>query len=224
MRKYKLPALKREQLTKGTTNSLRNKGIVPGVIYDKSGSTPVSVFINDLKPVVHTTYTYNITIDLEGEEHQTIIQDVQFHPVSDEIIHVDFYRISPDIPIKTRIPVTCIGNPAGVKEGGRFLQKIRKMVVRGKPKDLPDEIRVDVANLELGESVKVADLMEDNIELLDSPANPVCTVSVPRSMKAKGILEPGEVAEGAEEAEEAEGGGETAAETSEETPKEGGQE
>ncbi len=219
MKQSKLIARKRENLTKGATNQLRNKGIVPAVVYDKTDSTPVSVFINDLKPLIYTTYTYNITLDLEGEEVQTVIQDVQFHPVSDEIIHVDFYRISPDVPITTRLPVTCIGNPAGVKEGGRFLQKIRKMLVKGKPVDLPDEIRVDVSNLELGDSIKVADLKEENIELLDNPNNPVCTVSVPRSLKAKGVLEPGEVAEG-EEAPD----GEEGAEGTEDNKSEGGEE
>lgn len=204
MKTYKLVAQKREDLSKSKTQELRKRGIVPGVLYDKEENQPISVFINDLHPVVFTPYTYNIHVEVDGKTYQSVLQDIQFHPVSDEVIHVDLYKITPDKPIKTLLPVICEGNPEGVKQGGRFLQKIRKMSVKGVPDELPDEIRVEVAHLNLGESVKVEDLEEEGIEMLNAPGDPVCTVSIPRSLKAKGIVPPGESQEGAEEGEEGE--------------------
>ena len=221
MKTYKLLAKKREDLSKSQKNQQRKKGIVPGVLYDKEFNQPISVFINDLKPVVFTPYTYNVHLELDGEVHQSIIQNIQFHPLSDEVMHIDFYKITPDKEIKTLLPVTCEGNPEGVKEGGRFLQKIRKMTVKGKPDNLPDEILVQVAHLKLGESLKVEDLDEEGIELLNAPEDPICTVSMPRSLKAKGITPEGESQEeGDEEEGEGEGGEEAAVEEGGEENKE----
>lgn len=224
MKTFNIIAKKREEIANGSNNVLRRMGVVPCNLYGEKLNENICVFINDIKDAVFTPDTFKIKIDLNGKSYDAVIQEVQLNPLSDEIIHVDFMQVSENKVIKTQLPLRFIGQAAGIKDGGRFLAKIRKLNVKGILKDLPDYLDIDISNMEVGKSIKVKDLEIKNIEVLNSPTNPVCTVSIPRSLKAKGILDPADVA--ALEAEEAAEGVE-GAETTEGTadaaaPAEGG--
>lgn len=195
----------RSDIGKKASNALRKEEKVPCVMY--AGGEETIHFAADPREVNDLIYTdefqkANIVID--GKEYECILKQAQFHPVTDELIHVDFQRLMPGTPISVRIPVRLSGFAKGVQAGGRLDLKIRRLSIKALPKDLIDHIELDVTNLALGKSIKVQDLDLENIEVLNSPTSPVAQVTIPRALRGGGEEEE-EGAEGTEEGSE-EGG------------------
>jgi large subunit ribosomal protein L25 len=194
---------KREGLGKAATKQIRNQGKVPCVIYGGAENINFSVYEADFSNLVYTPNSYLVRLDIEGNQRMAILQDMQFHPVSEAIRHADFLEVSADKAITTTVPVALEGSSPGVIAGGNVQVKISKLAVRAMYKDLPDSIVVNIDNLVLGKSVKVSEITLPNVELLDPAENSVVSCLVTRAAKTDDELE-GEDGEG-EEGEEGEG-------------------
>lgn len=185
----------RESLGKKSTKALRYQGEVPCVIYGREENTHFYAEEKAFRKLIFTPNAYTVKLKIGNKEVNAILQDIQYHPVKDNILHVDFLQVYDDKPVKIGVPVKLHGFPKGVQEGGKLNLEQRRLLVKGLLKDLPDILDVDVNNLGLGKVLKVADLKYDNIELIDNPNTVVASVKLTRAAKgASG--EEGEAAEG----------------------------
>ena len=215
----------REEVGKKSTKQLRKKGHVPCILYRDGEVTHFEAEEIIFKDLVYSPDVYLVNLDLDGEKYQAVMQDIHFHPVTDNIQHIDFYRVIEKNPFWMRIPVRFNGQPAGVQEGGKLIIKKRKVIIKALPKDMPDEINLDISGLNIGDSIRLADLEYENLELLDDPNSVLVLVKSPRGGSAFATPEElaAEEAEGEEGAEGAEGA-EGTAEGAEEGAEEGSEE
>lgn len=199
----------REDLGKSANKKLRNSGQVPCVLYGGDELVHFSSFEADFKDLVYTPNSYLVRLNVNGKMHVAILQDVQYHPVSEQILHADFLEVRKDKPITIKVPVRLVGTSPGVREGGKLHLKINKLLVRGLAENLPDFIEVNIDKLMLGKNIRVKQINVSGIELLDTPENSIVSCKITRasrSAEAEELLE-GEAAEG--EATEGEEGAET---------------
>ncbi|MCD6168049.1 MAG: 50S ribosomal protein L25/general stress protein Ctc [Caldisericia bacterium] len=189
MKKIPLKAYERKTEKKSDLRKLREEGFVPAVIYGEGveESKTVSVAHGELLRLLRKRRHADFLIDLEVEETKekfiTLLQDVQFHPVTDRIIHADFYSVSLEKPIYAKIPVHLVGEARGVKEGGVLYQVLHEIEIEAKPLDLPSVIEVDVTELEIGDSVHVGDIkIEGDVKVITPPEETVVTVSEPEKV------------------------------------------
>lgn len=181
MKTILLKGEKRADLGTKTSKALRTEGKVPCVLYNKETLEHFVVYRQDFKNLVYTPNTYKVRLDVDGNTYDAILQDIQYHPVSDVIIHADFLRVDDNTPVIVKLPVLLTGNAPGVRAGGKLLQKITKMTVKGLIPNLPEAIEVSISSLELGQSVKVKDLVANGFEILDAPENAIATVKMTRA-------------------------------------------
>ena len=132
------------------------------------------------RELVYTPGANFVKLNIEGVEKDAILQDIQFHPVSEVILHADFLELQENKKVKMDIPVKIIGNSPGVQQGGKILIRIRKLSVMAYPKNMPSFIEVDITELQLGKSIKVEELLNDQFEILNSPLVSVVSVNIPR--------------------------------------------
>jgi large subunit ribosomal protein L25 len=184
MKSIEIKGQLRETLGKKETKKLRNEGKVPCVIY--GGEAPVHFYAeaNAFRSIVITPNVYLLKLDIDGTVYNAIMQDIQFHPVTDEVLHVDFLEFTDDKPVKIEVPVKVEGFAKGIKAGGKLKVNLRRLKVRALAKDLPDTISVDVTELGLGESVKVGAVNVENLELLNAADVPVATIIITRAARA----------------------------------------
>jgi large subunit ribosomal protein L25 len=178
-----IAAKPREISTKGAVNKLRREGFVPGVLYSKE-MEPIIFTVPELslKPVVYTTEMRLVNIKIgDKEEVKSILKDVQFDPVSDKIVHVDFQAITVGQVIQVQVPVNIIGQSVGVKLGGRIAQSLHKVDVECLPKNIPNHLEVDITDLDIGESILVRDLPFEDIKILNSEDASVVAIAAPRA-------------------------------------------
>ena len=197
----------RERVGKVATKALRNADKVPCVLY--GGDNPLHFSANELdfSKLVYTPNAHTVVLDINGDQKiNAILQDIQFHPVSDKILHVDFYQLSEDKEVNMEIPVVIEGSAPGVLlEGGTLEISKRKLKVRALPKNLPDFINVDISSLKLGNKILTADLESEGFSILHPDNTVVCKVRTSRaSMSLEEEVEEGEVTEEAEATQEAE--------------------
>ncbi len=172
----------RTEVGKVSTKALREEGKVPCVLYGGTEHIHFSLYEPDFKLLVYTPNTYKVKLDIDGKEFRAILKEIQFHPVNDSIIHADFLEINENKPVEIGIPVKLVGNSVGVRQGGKLVVKSKKLRVKALPSMLPDFIEVNIETLEIGKSVKVADVVAgEGIVLLDSPNNPVVSVNTTRA-------------------------------------------
>lgn len=170
----------RKELGKKSTKKIRKEQGVPCVIYGKEKNIHFHAPELSFKNLVYTHEAHLVKFDIEGEFVNAVLQDMQFHPVTDKILHADFAQIFENKPVIIDIPVTVTGDAAGVKEGGKLIVKRRHLKVKGFAKDLPEDLVVDVTDLKIAHSIKVGELKYDNIELLDPKITTVVTVATSR--------------------------------------------
>ena len=195
---------KRANLGKQNSKKLREEGNVPCVVYGGKEQihfhSPMILF----RDLVYTPGANFVKLNIEGVEKDAILQDIQFHPVSETILHADFLELQDDKKVKMEIPVKIIGNSPGVQQGGKILMRIRKLSLMAYPKNMPSFVEVDISELQLGKSIKVEELLNDQYDILNSPLVSVVSVNIPRvKIEIEEDEEEGE--EGAEGAEGAEG-------------------
>ena len=186
MKTFDLKGNKRTELGKKSTRELRKQELVPCVLYGGAENIHFSVVSKDFKDLVYTPNVYLVNLDIDGKKFRAAMQNIQFNSVSDEIEHVDFLEISDTKLMNIQIPVKLTGVSEGVKQGGKLMLKMRKLRVKGFPKDFPDTLDIDITTLMLGKSIKVGELSFKNLELLDPKNAVVTTVRLTRSaMSAK---------------------------------------
>lgn len=191
----------REKVGKTDAREIRKKEEVPCVLYGKGENVHFKLNEKSFKELVFSPNAYLVNLDLEGKKYNVVMRDLQFHPVSDKIIHADFYQIDEKSPVWMEIPVILEGVSVGVLKGGKVEQKMRKLKVKALPAILPDVIKVDITELEIGKSIKVSDLSFDKLELLDPENDVVVRVRSARGAQTDTPVE-GAPAEGAEKAAE----------------------
>jgi large subunit ribosomal protein L25 len=183
MKTVEIIGYRRANLGKSESQKLRDEGLVPCVLYGGNEQlhfySPMILF----RELVYTNEAHFVHINIEGEEAQAILQEVQFHPVSEVILHADFLRISEDRKIKMNIPVRLVGQSPGVAKGGTLVRKKASLKVYSFPKNMPDHIDVDVANLDFHHAIKVGDIQAQDLEFLDPKQSSVAVVEVPRAAK-----------------------------------------
>lgn len=190
----------------GTTGSkaVRNAGRIPAVVYGGGEVMHISVTEADVKHLVYTPDFKLAEIDINGTVAKCILKEVQAHPVTDALRHLDFIKLVDGHPINVEIPVRFKGVSPGVKDGGVFLQAIRKVKVKTTPEHLVDELFVDISNLMLGSSVRIKDIEVGNeFQVMNNPNIPIASVEVPRALKSAESEEEEGIEEGAEEVAEA---------------------
>lgn len=171
---------------KRPAKDVRNKGLVPGVYYSM-GEENINIAANplDLRPVVYTPKARLIELEIEGqpEKKKCILKDISFDPVTDKITHFDLLGIKDGQKITVVLPITLIGQSPGVRAGGRLLQAMHKVKVRCMPEDFAEEIKADISNLQMGQSLALKDLDTSNFELDISPNTVFVHVAKPRGGK-----------------------------------------
>lgn len=183
MKYIDLKGVVRENLGKNASKSVRASENVPCILYGENTNVSFSVNEKELKEAIYTPNVYLVNLDIDNKKYEAKIQDIQFHPVTDAPIHIDFLLIDPAKKISIELPVRLQGNSIGVREGGKLAQELRKLKVRGLVKDIPDDITIDITNLGLGKSLRVGDLSFENIELLNIKTNPVVSVRATRQSR-----------------------------------------
>ena len=171
---------------KQTIKTLRRNGEVPCVMYGHNlNNLGFSIDEKDLKKITHTPKSYIIKMDIEGKEYTCVFHSAQYHPVTDEALHVDFLSVSNERPVVIDIPIVLTGNSEGVKQGGKLKVKMRKMRVSGLLKDLPAELEIDITSLGLGQSVKLASLSFEGLTIEEPKSSVVCSVMATRDSNKK---------------------------------------
>src|SRR5690606_8887115 len=145
----------RKNVGKRDAKELRYEGRVPAVLYGGKQQYHFSVSAADLRPAIYTADVHFIDLDIAGDKHRAIIRDMQFHPLTDQIRHIDFLELNDNKEVALNIPVKLTGTSPGVKMGGKLVQKLRKLRVKALPANLPQYIEVSLASLEVGNSVRV---------------------------------------------------------------------
>ncbi|NAY92634.1 50S ribosomal protein L25/general stress protein Ctc [Muricauda sp. JGD-17] len=219
MKSITIKGSQRESVGKAATKALRNAGKVPCVLYGGDKALHFSADELAFKNLVYTPNAHTVVIELQnGQKFDAVMQDIQFHPVTDKILHMDFYQLFKDKPVTMNIPVRLEGNSPGVRNGGRLLFRKRKLAIRALPELLPDFITIDISKLRIGGTIPVETLLNDDYTILHPDSTAV--VQVKASRTSVDDEEEEEEEEGAEEGAEAttseEGGAEApAAETTE---------
>lgn len=185
MKSITINGSKRESVGKKATKALRNAGQVPCVLY--GGDQPLHFAADEIafKDLVYTPDVYTVSIELKGgEKFDAVLQDIQFHPVTDAILHIDFYQIFEDKEISMQIPVHTVGVPRGVKNGGVLRFNLRRMRVKGLPGNLPDFIEADISPLKIGNKLYVTALKSDDFKIMHPDNTVVCQVRTSRNVVA----------------------------------------
>jgi len=173
----------RENVGKRDAKELRYAGKVPAVLYGGEEQYHFAASAADLKPLVYTPEVQFVEIDLEGKKFQAIVQETQFHPLTDQLLHIDFLALNDKKEVSMNIPIELTGTSPGVKMGGKLVQKLRKLKVKALPKDMPQVIEVSLESLEVGKSVRVGAIEVKNGKILNNADDTVVSVIMSRALK-----------------------------------------
>lgn len=207
MKTFQLNAQVREGKGKKEAKTLRKQGLLPAVIYgDGKEATMLTIKEKDLRNLVYTPDIYVIELNMGAETRTCILQDIQFHPVTDHILHVDLLEVSKEKPITMEVPVVLDGHSVGVRAGGNLTLDMRKLRVKALYENIPERLHIDVTKLQIGKTIQVGELSFDNLELLNAKNAVVCAVRVTRTSRSAASS----VTEEEEETEETEESGESA--------------
>ncbi len=188
----------RTELGKKATKNLRKEGMVPCNLYGGDKNVNFYAHENEFKKIVYTPDVFEINIDIDGAKHKAIIQELQFHPVKDNIMHIDFIEVVDNKPVKTALPVKLVGAAKGVLDGGRMVLNLRRLKVKGLVSDMPEVFEINVEHLVIGKGIKIGDLNFKNLELLDPANSIVCAVKVTRVARSESASAEEDAEEGAE--------------------------
>ncbi|MFN6091022.1 MAG: 50S ribosomal protein L25/general stress protein Ctc [Bacteroidota bacterium] len=185
MKTIEINGAKRANISKQEVKSLRGSEMVPCVLYGGEEQVHFSTDLSSFKGLVYTPDVHMVKLSVDGKEYQCVIQDVQYHPVTDVIIHADFLQVFDNKPVTMSIPVKLTGASEGVKMGGKLVTKYRRLKVKALPANLPDFISVDISPMKIGDSIRVRDLNLSEVTLLESPANVIVSVNMTRNVSAE---------------------------------------
>lgn len=175
----------RTNLGKKDSKELRAKGLIPCVLYGMGENVNFTVEAKAFSKVYISPNVYVVVLNIDGKEHKAILKEIQFHPVTDSVLHVDFLEVTEDKPFMVKLPIKITGHAEGVKLGGKLKVKMRKMRVSGLMKDLPAELVIDVTSLGLGHSIKLATVSFDGLTIEEPKSSVVCSVLATRDSQGK---------------------------------------
>lgn len=173
----------RTEFGKAATRQLRSEEKVPGVIYGGAKEINFSAPATAFKNIVYTPDFMLAELNIDGTSYHCVLKDLQFNKVSDQLIHVDFLELVEDKKVTVTLPLKFKGVPAGVKAGGKLVTKIKSLKVKTLPKNLRENIEIDITHLELNDNLRVQDVKAENMEVLNSPRIPIASVTLTRQLK-----------------------------------------
>ena len=196
MKEISVSGQKRNDLGKKASKLIRKEGLIPCNIYGEAkgeNGLPVAMSfvapMAELRKVVYTPHIYVVNLNIDGEDHKAVLKELQFHPVTDALLHVDFYEINETKPITIGIPVKLNGLAQGVRDGGRISLSIRKINVTAPYQAIPEQLDIDVTNLGLGKSIKVGSLSFEGLKIATSPEVIVGSVKATRASRSAAAAE-----------------------------------
>lgn len=175
---------RRESVGKKDAKSHRRSGKIPCVLYGGAEQIHFTVDETSFHELIFTPHVYITQLDIDGQKFDAILQDVQYHPVSDHVLHADFMELKPGKMVTVALPLQVKGVSKGVLAGGKLLKKKRKIRVHGLPEYIPEHIEVDVTELLVGQSLRVSDITLPDLQLMDSPRDVLVTVAITRAVPA----------------------------------------
>ena len=202
MKTFQLQGTSRQEVGKKSSRELRKQNLVPCVMYgiqkNEEGQPVALPFVvkkDDLRKLIYTPDIFVVDLTIDGKLYNAIIQEMQFHPVKDNILHMDFLQINEEKPIVMAVPVQLTGLAAGVKAGGKLEQVVRRIKVKALYNNIPERLVIDVTSLGLGKSIKVADLSFEGLEMVSPASTVVCGVQTTRASRDESAAEGEEGAE-----------------------------
>jgi large subunit ribosomal protein L25 len=191
MKEISVSGQKRATTGKKATKELRKEGLVPCNLYgEKKGENGLpealafAIPAAQLRKAVYTPHVYVVNLTIDGEAHKAVIKELQFHPTTDALLHIDFFEVNETKPITIGIPVKLSGHAQGVRDGGRLSQAVRKLNVTAPYKQIPEELEIDVTELKLGKAIKVAELNFEGLEIATPAQVVVCSVKATRASRS----------------------------------------
>ena len=187
MKEINVTGQKREALGKKASKTLRKEGLVPCNLYGlaEQDGKPVAksfaIAMTELRKIIYTPHIYVINLNIDGESHTAILKEIQFHPVTDAVLHVDFLEVNDQKPITIGIPVKLTGLAQGVRDGGRMNLSIRKIEVKAPYQQIPEHLDVDVTALQIGKSIKIGQLNFEGLEIVTGKEVIVCSIKMTRA-------------------------------------------
>ncbi|WP_226388958.1 50S ribosomal protein L25/general stress protein Ctc [Penaeicola halotolerans] len=190
MKSLEIIGFKRANLGKKDAVANRLEGNIPCVVYGKGEQVHFYAPAIQFRPLLYSPNVYMVELNIEGQIIKAIIQDSQYHPVSDALLHADFLAVDDTKPVKMEIPVEITGSSIGIQKGGKLSLKLRTLKIKAFPKDMPDSIPVDISSLDLGKSVKVGEVqLGEGLEVLNSPNVSIASIEIPRALRGKQAAE-----------------------------------
>ena len=183
MKTLDIKATKRADFGKKAAKAFRREGQLPCILYGCGEEVAFTVDTKSVTPLIYTPNSFIVNIEIDGKVEQAVMREVQFHPVREQILHIDFYRVQEGKPVAIDVPVRLTGNSEGVKAGGKLVLSKRKIRVSGMLENLPDELVIDITSLGVGKSIFVGDLQYENLTMLTPATTAVCAVRVTRASR-----------------------------------------
>ncbi|MGO1596911.1 MAG: 50S ribosomal protein L25 [Sphingobacterium sp.] len=173
----------RQNVGKRDAKELRYEGKVPAVLYGGKEQTHLAVSAADLRPVLYTAEVTFVELDINGKKTTVIVQEAQFHPLTDQVTHVDFLELFDDKEVAVSIPIKLVGTSPGVRMGGKLIHKLRTLLVKALPKDLPQEIEVPMEGMEVGKIYRVSQVELAKAKVLNNPEDTIVSVTMSRALR-----------------------------------------
>ncbi len=191
MKTFQLSGVGRADLGKKATKELRKEGLIPAVIYGAGSNTHFTVKTEDVRHLIYTPEIFAVELTIDGKTVMAVLKDLQFHPVTDDLLHLDFLEVNEEKPVAVEVPVVLTGHAEGVRAGGKLSLQMRKLRVKAVYTEIPEKLFVDVTELGLGKTIQVGALHFDGLELMNAKNAVVCAVKLTRAArgamaKAKG--------------------------------------
>jgi len=170
------------------TAKIRRAGQIPAIMYKSGGGDAIQFTINapDVRHLVYTSKFKMAEITLDGQTYKAILKDIQFHPVTEQVLHLDFLTLIPGVKFKASVPVRFVGQSKGVKEGGKFMPRMRSVGIITTPEMAVDEVVADISAMELGSTLRVRDIQaQDGVNIVNQPAVPIASIEIPRALRGQ---------------------------------------
>ncbi|MFN0274729.1 MAG: 50S ribosomal protein L25 [Chitinophagales bacterium] len=173
----------RSAFGKNAAKSNRKKASIPCVLSGGGTTINFETSEKELRHLIFTPNFYKVNVTIDGNSHEALMQEVQFHPVTDQVLHVDFLKLDPKKKVRADVPVRLTGQAAGVRAGAKLIQKIKKLTIKALPEHLVDNISLDVTPLEVGKSIRIGEVAIEHVEILGTKSTPIVSCLIPRVIK-----------------------------------------
>ncbi|GHT22230.1 50S ribosomal protein L25 [Bacteroidia bacterium] len=184
MESIELKAALRKETGKKALKAIRAQDLVPCVLYGGKENVHFNVAESDFRGIIYTPFVFVVNLDIDGQKHQALVKEKQFHPVSDKLLHVDFFEVTADKPVVVDIPVKVVGSSIGVREGGKLSVESRRVAVKGLTKDIPNEIEIDVTAVGIGKFIRAGELTAKNYTVVSPKDKRIVAVRTTRAVAA----------------------------------------